>query len=384
MKKAKAAIVGAAETTRIGAVPDMSQLQLHADAALNALADAGIRASAIDGIATAGEDVVALCDYLGITPRWMDGTIVGGCSFMMHIRHAIAAIQAGLCTTVLVTHGESGKSRIPAPYMPWPSPPISLAGQFEAPFGAFGAPTLFTLPVLRYLKTYGVTLEQLATIPVIQREWANLNPRAFLKGPLTVDEVLASKMIAWPFTLAMCCPQTDGGGALIITAAERSAEFDSQAVYVAGAAESAEVSLVSQMADFTTSRAFRLSGRAAFEDAGITHADVDHLMIYDAFAHLPLYGLEDLGFCEPGEAAGFIGERHTAPGGRLPVNTNGGGLNYAHTGMYGMFALQECVRQLRGQAAAQVPDVRISVAHGVGSMFASASTVVFTNEPQWA
>jgi acetyl-CoA acetyltransferase len=379
MKKAKAAIVGASETTRIGSVPDMSQIQLHADAALNAMADAGIRARDIDGIATAGEDLVALADYLGITPKWMDGTIVGGCSFMMHLRHAVAAIAAGQCTTVLITHGESGKSRLPAPYMPWPSPPMSYPGQFEAPFGALGAPTLFTVPVLRYLKTFGVSIEKLAMVPTIQREWAALNPRAFLQQPLTVDEVMSAKMIAYPFTLAMCCPQTDGGGALIVTATERAGEFGTPPVFVIGTGESAEVSMISQMADFTTSRAFRLSGRQAFEDAGIDHGDVDHLMIYDAFAHLPLYGLEDLGFCRPGEAADFISQRHTAPGGKLPVNTNGGGLSYAHPGMYGMFALQESVRQVRGTAAAQVPDVKVSVAHGVGSMFASASTVVLTN-----
>jgi acetyl-CoA acetyltransferase len=138
--------------------------------------------------------------------------------------------------------------------------------------------------------------------------------------------------------------------------------------------------MVSQMQDFTTSRAFRVSGRKAFEEAGIATDDVDHLMIYDAFAHLPIYGLEDLGFVGRGEAGKFIEERNTAPGGALPLNTNGGGLSYMHSGQYGMYALQESVRQLRGTAPAQVPDARISVAHGVGGMFSASGTIVLTNQ----
>lgn len=379
MSKAQAAIVGAAETTKMGIVPDMSQLQLHADAALNALADAGITAGQIDGIATAGEDPVLLAHYLGVKPTWIDGTAVGGCSFMMHVRHAIAAIRQGLCSTVLVTHGESGKSRLPAPYFPWPPQPMSLFGQFEAPFGIAGAPTMFTMPVLRYLKTYGITLEKLAMVPVIQRQWAALNPKATFKDPITVSDVLGARMVAYPFTLLMCCPQTDGGGALIITAAERAADFPTKPVYVLGAGEASETTLISQMEDFNSSAAFRSSGAAAFRDAGISHNDVDHLMIYDAFAHLPLYGLEDLGFCGRGEAADMIAEGHTAPGGSLPVNTNGGGLSYMHSGMYGMYALQESVRQVRGIAPAQVPNAKISIAHGVGGMFSVSSTIVLGN-----
>ena len=378
LTKARAAIVGAAETARLGVVPDMSQLQLHADAALNAFSDAGISSAQIDGIATAGEDPILLAHYLGIRPSWIDGTSVGGCSFMMHIRHAIAAIGQDLCRTVLITHGESGRSRLPAPSFPWPPPPMSLVGQFEAPFGTIGAPTMFTIPALRYLKTYGISQEQLAMIPVVQRKWASLNPRAFFKNPISVQDVLSSRMVAYPFTLLMCCPLTDGGGALIITAPERASEF-AKPVYVLGTGEASESAMISQMEDFTSSRAFRMSGRMAFEDAGIKHADVDHLMIYDAFAHLPFYGLEDLGFCKPGEAAEFICDGCTAPGGSLPVNTNGGGLSYMHSGMYGMYALQESVRQMRGIAPAQVPDAKISVAHGVGGMFSVSSTIVLGN-----
>ena len=372
------AVVGAAETTGMGTIADLSQIGLHADAALNALADAGLGPSDIDGIATAAESPILVAAQLGIKPSWVDGTGVGGCSFLMHVRHAMAAIDAGLCKTVLITHGESGKSRI----APTPLPvftPGSLEGQFEAPYGAVWAPTIFTVPTLRYMHSFGVTEEQLAMVPVIQREWAALNPRATLRAPVTVDEVLGSRMIAYPFRLLMCCLVSDGGGALVLTSADRAADF-ARPVYIAGTGESAETTMVSQMADYRSSRAFRQSGQSAFAEAGITHADVDHLMIYDAFAHLPFYGLEDLGFCKPGEAAEFIADRHTAPDGTLPVNTNGGGLCYAHSGMYGMFVLQESIRQMRGIAPAQVPGAAISVAHGVGGWFSASATIIFTNQ----
>jgi acetyl-CoA acetyltransferase len=379
MKRKSIAVVGAAETTQMGRIPDMSVIGLHADAALNALADAGLKPSDIDGVATAGASPTELAYYLGITPTWADGTSVGGCSFMLHVRHAAAAINEGLCETVLITHGESGRSRIGAGGR-FGMGGSSLNGQFEMPYGPSGPPTMFTVPVLRYLKTYGLTPEDLAPVAVIQREWAAKNPRASYRDPITVDDVMNADMIAWPFTKLMCCLVTDGGGALILTKAERAKDFPQKPVYILGTGESVETPMVSQMEDFTTSKAFRVSGRKAFEEAGIKHADVDHLMIYDAFAHLPLYGLEDLGFVKPGEAAAFIRERNTAIGGKLPLNTNGGGLSYMHSGMYGMYALQESVRQMRGIAPAQVPGAKVSIAHGVGGMFAASGTIVFTNE----
>lgn len=379
MTKHSIAVVGAAETTDLGVIPNLSVIGLHADAAINAMQDAGLTVSDIDGVATAGESPVNLAHYLGITPKWLDGTPVGGCSFMLHLRHAMGAIRAGLCSTVLITHGESGRSQIGGSGMPV-RPPSSLDGQFEKPYGTVWAPTVFTIPVLRYMKTFGVTEEQLAMVAVVQREWAAKNPRATLKKPITVEDVLASKMIAYPFRQMMCCLVTDGGGAIILTSAERAKDLPGKAVYVIGTGESSESPIISQMEDFTTSRAFRVSGKAAFEEAGIAPKDVDHLMIYDAFAHLPMFGLEDLGFCPRGEAAAFISARKTAPGGPLPVNTNGGGLSYMHSGMYGMYAMQESIRQVRGIAAAQVPQVKISVAHGVGGWFAAAGTIVFGSE----
>ena len=299
MKPKSIAIVGAAETTRLGTIPDMSQIQLHADAALNAMVDAGLKPSDIDGIATAGETPTTIAHYLGLTPKWVDGTAVGGCSFMIHTRHAAAAIASGLCDTVLITHGESGRSGVGRTRNV--VAPTSLAGQFEQPYGPMGPPTLFTIPVLRYMKTYGLTDETLAMVSVVQREWAAKNPRATFRDPITVADVLNSRMIAYPFRLLQCCLVTDGGGALILTSAERAKDFPTKPVYILGTGESVETPMVSQMKDFTSSSAFRVSGAKAFAEAGITHSDVDHLMIYDAFAHLPIYGLEDLGFVGRGE-----------------------------------------------------------------------------------
>jgi len=375
--------VGAAETTELGTITHLTSMGLHADAARNAIADSGIPKDEIDGVACAGQSPVAVAHYLGITSKYLDGTSVGGCSFMLHVRHAAAAIAAGMCEVVLVTHGESGKSRVGVGGRGGRGGGMdaSLQAQFEMPYGPTGPPTMFPMGVLRYMKETGTTHEQLASVAVAQRKWAAMNPRAMMRDPITVDDVLASRMISYPMHLLECCLVTDGGGALVITSAERAASIDSQhkPVYILGTGESSETPMVSQMNDLTTSRAFRVASGKAFAEAGVTPSDVDHLMIYDAFAHLPIYGLEDLGFVGRGEAGGFIEAGHTSPGGSLPLNTNGGGLSYTHTGMYGMFAIQESVRQLRGTAPAQVDGVEISVAHGVGGMFAASGTLVLTN-----
>jgi acetyl-CoA acetyltransferase len=298
---------------------------------------------------------------------------------MLHVRHAAAAIAEGLCETVLITHGESGKSRVGSRGFGGGGG-SSLAGQFEMPYGPMGPPTMFTIPVLRYMKDLGLTHEQLANVAVVQREWAAMHPRATFREPITIDDVLSSRMIAYPFRLLQCCLVTDGGGALIMTSADRANDFPTKPVFIVGTGESVETPMISQMADFTSSRAFKVSGKKAFEEAGISHSDVDHLMIYDAFAHLPIYGLEDLGFVKPGEAGGFIMDRHTAPGGKLPMNTNGGGLSYMHSGMYGMYALQESVRQMRGTSPAQIDGAKLSVCHGVGGMFGASGTIIMSNE----
>ncbi|MFI7008812.1 thiolase C-terminal domain-containing protein [Streptomyces sp. NPDC050145] len=373
------AIVGAAETTEIGSRPDMSVLELHAEAAFNALADAGLSPADVDGISTARPMPIEVAHHLGITPRWLDGTAIGGCSFLSHVRHAATAIAAGAADVVLVIHSESGRSRVGVPARaPDPATPV---GQFENPYGAIAPYSTFTLPALRFLHDRGMTREALAQVVVAQREWAAKNPRALKQNLVSVEDVLAAKMIAYPFTKDMCCVVTDGGGALVLTRADRVKDLRraDTPVYLLGSGESAESTMVSQMADPSSFAGFRNSSAEAFATAGITHADVDHLMIYDAFAHLPLYGLEDTGFVGHGESAAFIADGHTGPGGRLPMNTNGGGLSYTHTGMYGMFAMQEAIRQLRGEAAAQVPGTEVSFVQGVGMFFSASTSLVFSN-----
>jgi acetyl-CoA acetyltransferase len=374
-------IAGAAETNQLGKLPGYSTLGLHIEGALNAVADAGLTLRDIDGIATvSAPGPVQVAHALGITPSWIDGTGVGGTSFLLHVRHAVAAIRAGYARTILITHGESGRSRVGAARMaPAPSSP---PGQFEAPYGTFGPTTAFTIPVLRYMKDYGLTHEQLAYVAVAQRRWAAKNPRAAFRDPITVDDVLASRMVAYPFHLLECCLVTDGGGALVVTSADRAGDFPHPAVHVLGTGESAETPMISQMVDFTESQAFRLAGQAAFAEAGVATSDVGHLMVYDAFAHVPIYGLEALGFVAKGDGGPFIAEGNTEPGGRLPLNTNGGGLSYTHTGMYGMFAIQEGVRQVRGEAAAQVEGPEISVIVGNGGMFATSGVLVLGRQPR--
>lgn len=381
MKPGDIVVVGAAETEQLGVIPDMSEMDLRAAAAHAALSDAGLSIEDVDGITSAAESPLEIAHYLGVTPKWYDGTSVGGCSFLIHVRHAAAAIAAGLCETVLVLHGESGRSRIgQAPGM-MAKGPSSMQAQFQNHYGVIGPPNLFTLHVKRFLHETGNTEEQMASVVAAQSEWSADNPRAFRKGEVTVENVLASPLIAYPFHKLECCVVTDGGGALVLTSREKAEArgHDKPLVYLLGAGEASDAPLVSEMEDGTSSKAFRISSSLAFKQAGLTTKDIDHLMVYDAFAHLPLYALEDLGFVNRGESGAFIAEGNTRPGGLLPMNTNGGGLRYTHTGMYGMFAMLESIRQLRGEAFHQVEGVNTSLVQGVGGMFTAASTLIFSN-----
>ena len=365
------AIAGAAETDQLGRIPDRSVLALNTEAGIRALADAGLRPADVDGVAGAF-DPRQVAHQLGIRPRWVDTTNVGGCSFLLHVRHAAAAIRAGYASTVLITHGESGRSRVGTP--PRPPDPASLPGQFEEPYGARAPFTRFTLPVLRYMHTYGLTPEQLAEVAVVQRRWAARNPRARLRDPITVADVLTSPVVAYPFHKPQVCLLTDGGGALVVTAADR--VDGGRGVRVLGTGESVDSPLVAELADPLGSAAASRAADDAFAEARLDRTEVDHAMCYDAFAHLPIVGLEALGLVERGQAGAYIEAGNTAPGGALPVNTNGGGLSYTHTGMYGMFALTEAVRQLRGEAAAQVPDVGVSAVLGFGGMYTAAAVLL--------
>ena len=225
MHHGNVAVVGAAETTGLGVLPELSMIQLHAEAARNALADAGLTTADIDGVATGGPMPMEVSHYLGITPAWVDGTMVGGCSFMLHVRHAAAAIAAGAATNVLITHGESGRSRVGMSRYAVRAPD-TVSGQFEVPYGALMPFATFTVPALRFLHERGMSRTDLAEVVVAQRQWAAGNPRAFRRKPITVDEVLNdSPPVAYPFTRDMCCVVTDGGGALVLTSAERAADL---------------------------------------------------------------------------------------------------------------------------------------------------------------
>lgn len=385
----KVAIVGAAETDRLGKLPHLSRMGLHAEAIRNALADAGLRLKDVDGIFSTVAGPNEISEYLNITPRYVDGTGVGGCSYMVFVRHAVAAIAAGYCDVALIVHGESGRSWID---METPGTPASPQGQFEAPYGAAGAPTVFSVPVLRHFHEYGTTKRQMSHVPAATREWALLNPKAIMHdaGSITPEDVEASPVVCYPFNRLDCCLVADGGGALVLTSAERARDMRKKPIHILGTGEGTAHRQVAMMRDFTISDSSVLSGQQAFAESGIAPGDVDHLMLYDAFSFTPMMFLEDLGFVGRGESGPFVAQTtrdangrvvyHTGPGGKLPMNTNGGGLSYCHTGRYGMFALLEAVYQLRGEAGArQVKDAEISLVHGPGRHFAAAGTVILSN-----
>ncbi|MYE46994.1 MAG: thiolase [Chloroflexi bacterium] len=374
----KVAIVGAAET-ELGVLPDRSMIQLHAEAARLALADAGLTEDDVDGVATAGTTPADISEYLHISPRWVDGTAVGGGSFLMHVGHAAAAIEAGYCDTALVTHGESGRSRVGMAR--GDGGPSSIQGQFEHPFGGWGPPSMFSIPQVRHMHHYGSTEEQFAAVAVATRRWATLNPRAMMREPISVEDVLNSRLIAWPLRLLNCCLVTDGGGALVLVSEERAHDFPKPPVWLLGRGEATAHRSVTFMDDMTEWTPAKQTGASAFAMAGLDHADIRHLMLYDAFTHVPVYALEALGFVQPGEGGAYFAGMHTAPGGELPVNTNGGGLSYTHTGMYGMFAIMESVTQLRGAAGErQLPGLELSMTHAPAGMFSGTSTLILGNQ----
>ena len=379
--RGRVAIVGVAESDEMGKLPHKSAFALHAEAARNALADAGLAKDDVDAVFSAGLWMASeTAEYLGIQPRYLDGTQIGGCSFIAHVEHALGAIEAGLCEVALITHGESGASRIAMPGTRFGADSARM--QFENPYGLAGPPTGYALAAARHMHEFGTTSEQLAQVAVATRKWAALNPRAMMREPLTIDDVLASRMISWPLHLLDCCLVTDAGGAVVVTSAARARDLPKPPVYVLGTGEASTHVMVSQMPDFARWDAARLSGERAFAMAGVAPADIDLAMLYDAFTIVPVMGLEALGFCKPGEGGAFVSGQRTAPGGDFPMNTNGGGLSYQHTGMYGIFTLIEAVRQLRGECGArQVRDCRVALCHGLGGMFSAAATLVASTEP---
>jgi acetyl-CoA acetyltransferase len=363
-----------------GEAPGWSEMEIAAAAAKNALADAGLRARDVDGVVIASTNIfmsgLAIAEHLGIRPTYTESTMVGGSSFVGHLIPAALALEAGLCDTVLVAYGsnqrtgvgraEAGKHK--AALDPQP---------FEHPYKPFNPPSSYALAAARHMHQYGTRREQLAEIAVAARQWAQLNPEAFAREPLTIEDVLGSRMVSDPLTVRDCCLVTDGGGAYVLTRAERARDYRKPPVYLLGAAGAHWHRQISSMPDLTLTAATE-SGQRAFAMAGLKPADVDVVELYDAFTINTLLFLEDLGFCAKGEGGAFVAGGRIAPGGELPVNTNGGGLSCVHPGMYGIFLVIEAVRQLRGEAGArQVKDPAVALAHGNGGVLSSQITALF-------
>jgi acetyl-CoA acetyltransferase len=356
--------------------PHLDGVQHHVQAMQRALADSGVDKADLDGYVGVGgsggmmiDDAVTMAEYLRINHRYIDGTMTGGSSFEFHVQHLAAAIREGLCDTALVTYGSDQLSKMGRQLGTggFQRPGQRVAGpiQYEAPYGnsLVGA---YAMHAARHMHEFGTTSEQLAEIAVGVREFATLNPHAMYRDPMTVDDVLNSRMIADPLHKLDCCAITDGGGAFIMTTAERARDLPQPPVYVLGAAGGQTHWNVSQQVDFTTC-AGATAGPIAFERAGVTPDDVDMLMFYDSFTITCLILLESLGFVPRGEGGPFVAEGHLKRGGRWPLNTDGGGLSSSHPGMRGIFLIIEAVRQLRGQAGdAQVPDCDVALCAGSG------------------
>jgi acetyl-CoA acetyltransferase len=379
----RAAVVGVDESDAIGTLPEKTAMQLHAEASRNALRDAGIDKREVDGLFTAGVTPSELGEYLGIAPTYTDGTNVGGASFVIHLGHAATAIATGLCRVALISHGQSGRSRVGAPA--GGSLYGANAAQFETPFGLPVPVGAYALACSRHMHLYGTTSEQLAEIAVATRAWASLNPKAMMRQPITIQDVLDSRWISWPFHLLDCCLVTDAGGAAVLTAIERARDARPTPVVVLGFGEHHDHSMISQMPDLTAGPG-RVSGERAFAMAGVRREDVDVAEIYDSFTYTVLLSLEDLGFCAKGEGGAFVSGQRTAPGGAFPMNTQGGGLSYTHPGMFGIFTIIEAVRQLRGdylaagQAQRQVPEARVALVHGTGGVLSATGTAILARQ----
>ncbi len=362
-----------------GEAPGWSEMEIAAAAAKNALDDAGLTARDVDGIVIASTNIfmsgLALAEHLGVRPKFTESSMVGGSSFVGHLIPAMLALNAGLCDTILVAYGSNqrtgtGRSEAGRHKM-------ALDPQvFEHPYKPFNPPTSYALAAARHMHQYGTTRAQLAEIAVAARKWAQLNPEAFAREPLTVDEVLESRMVSDPLSVRDCCLVTDGGGAYVLKRANEAQDLKKAPAYLLGVGAAHWHRQISSMPDLTVTAATE-SGERAFEMAGLAPQDVDVVELYDAFTINTLLFLEDLGFCKKGEGGAFVSGGRIAPGGSLPVNTNGGGLSCVHPGMYGIFLLIEAVRQLRGEAGQrQVPDAAVALAHGNGGVLSSQITAI--------
>jgi acetyl-CoA acetyltransferase len=371
--RGRTAIVGIGNTRRWNA-PDRSPFDQLQEASVLALEDAGLRLQDVDGLfcslSTSGLPVLNVAERLGIRPRYADGTMVGGASFIFHLQSAMSALVNGLCDVALICYGSNqltagGKLAS----MPDPQP-------YENPYKPRYPISSYALAAARHMHEHGTTREHLADVAVAARAWAQLNPDAFMREPLTREHVLASRMVSDPLSKADCCLVTDGGAALVLTRAERACDLPRKPAYLLGTGIGVSHRQISAMPDLTTTAAVE-SGRRAYAMAGVGPQDIQHLMLYDAFTINTLLFLEDLGFCKKGEAGPMVSSGAISPGGRLPVNTNGGGLSCNHPGMYGLFTVIECVEQLRGNCGArQVPGVQLALAHANGGVLSSQATAI--------
>ncbi|MDO8306375.1 thiolase [Herminiimonas sp.] len=381
--RGSAAIAGVA-TFGQGEAHGFTDMEILARSARAAVADAGLKMSDIDGLCTASSSAsmwaMPVVEYLGIRPRFLDSTMLGGSSFVAHLLPAMLALQSGQCNAVLVCYGSAQRTAafgrremVAARRYLDPQP-------YETPYEPMLPPSAYALAASRHMHQFGTTRRDLAEVAVAARAWARMNPEAFMRDPLSIDDVLNARMISDPLSVRDCCLVTDGGGAYVLVRAERARDLPNKPVYVLGNATAVWNRQISSMHDLTVTAATE-SGREAFSMAGLKPSDIDMVQLYDAFTINTLLFLEDLGFCKKGEGAAFVQNGGIAPGGHLPVNTNGGGLSCVHPGMYGIFTIIESVRQLRGECGErQIAGARTAAAHGNGGMLSSQSTAILATE----
>ncbi len=363
--------------------PEKTDMQITGECARGALEDAGLELSDVDGLFTAGGamGVIALAEYLNLKPDYVDGTNIGGSSFVAHVNHAAAAIHAGLCQVALILYGSTASSNAQA---------IGTGGGGggaaggAALVGPYGLTTVgsYALVAQRHMHQYGTTSEQLAEIAVHMRRHASLNPHAKMRKPIEVSDVLESRVISAPLHLLDCCIISDGGGGIVVTSAERARDLAKPAVILRGCGEAVCHQEIGSP-DLLTIAA-RQSGERAFRMAGATHDDIDLCMIYDSFTITLLVTLENLGFCKPGEGGAFVGGGRIGLGGQLPVNPDGGGLSSNHPGMRGIFLVIEAAKQLRGECGErQVVGASTALVHGTGGTLGvshSGATLVLARD----
>ena len=375
--RGKSAIVGTGHAG-FGEAHGLTSYDIMAQAGLAALEDAGLSLSDVDGLfCTMMEDsmpALMAAEYLGIEPRFIDGTMTGGSSFVNYLTSATMALQAGLCDVALIVYG-SNQRTASGRLVTASRPPA-----YEAPYNPRYPISAYAMAAARHMHEYGTSRAQLADVAVAARAWAQHNPEAFERNPLSREDVLGARMVGDPLTVRDCCLVTDGGGAVVMVRADRARDFPKAPVYVLGSAAASSHRQISQMKDFTVTAA-RDSGARAFAAAGVSPSDVQAVELYDAFTINTILFLEDLGFCAKGEGGAFVQGGRIAPGGALPVNTNGGGLSCVHPGMYGIFTVIEAARQIRGDApGVQLENIDLALAHGNGGVLSSQVTAILGSQ----